>query len=293
MSNVAVQQQGAVATQSEEELIQVLQNSLYPGAQIGSVQMVLGYCQAAGLDPMQKPVHIVPMWDKNSRSMRDVIMPGISLYRTQAARTGEHVGTDEPVFGPLVSLDLGGMQIQVPEWCSVTVWRMKQGVRCAFVATEYWVENYATAGKDSVAPNTMWKKRSRGQIAKCAEAQALRKGFPEVGSAPTAEEMEGKYIGGEIDITPAQAKLSQDWVAAVSECATTEEVTAVWQSGVKEIQAAGDKALYDRFKAAVAVRGGELKEATRTVEIPAAEDEPVAQQSDAEFIAGMDSGGAQ
>lgn len=47
----------------------------------------------------------------------------------------------------------------------------------------------------SIAPNTMWAKRPRGQIAKCAEAQALRKAFPEaIGSLPTAEEMEGKYI---------------------------------------------------------------------------------------------------
>lgn len=275
MSNLATQQQGAIVAQTEEDLIRVLQNSLYPGANIGSVQMVLGYCQAAGLDPMQKPVHIVPMWDKNSRQMRDVVMPGISLYRTQAARTGEHVGTDEPVFGPMVTLDLGGPPIQVPEWCSVTVWRLKQGVRCAFVATEYWIENYATAGKDSTAPNTMWKKRSRGQIAKCAEAQALRKGFPEVGSAPTAEEMEGKYIGAEHDVQAHPATLSQDWVAAVAECTTAEEVTAVWQSGVKEIQAAGDKPLYDRFKVAVAARGAALKDAARTVEMPATE--PVAE----------------
>lgn len=271
MSNLATHQQGAIVAQTEDDLIRVLQNSLYPGAQIGSVQMVLGYCQAAGLDPMQKPVHIVPMWDKNSRSMRDVVMPGISLYRTQAARTGEHVGTDEPVFGPMVTLELGGPPIQVPEWCSVTVWRLKQGVRCAFVATEYWIENYATAGKDSTAPNTMWKKRSRGQIAKCAEAQALRKGFPEVGSAPTAEEMEGKYIGAEQDITPPAASLSQDWMAAVAECTTVQEVTAVWEAGIKEIQAAGDKLLYDRFKKAVGVRGTDLKEAARTVEMPAAD----------------------
>lgn len=46
----------------------------------------------------------------------------------------------------------------------------------------------------------MWKKRGRGQLAKCAEAQALRKGFPEVGNQPTADEMEGKTL----DMGPAE-----------------------------------------------------------------------------------------
>ncbi len=40
----------------------------------------------------------------------------------------------------------------------------------------------------------MWLKRPRGQIAKCAAAQALRLAFPEGGAQPTAEEMEGKAL---------------------------------------------------------------------------------------------------
>lgn len=185
----------ALATMDEGELMSVLQSSLYPGANVNSIKMVLGYCKAAGLDPMQKPVHIVPMWDKNSKSMRDVIMPGVGLYRTNAARTNQLAGISEPEFGPDVTV--GG--ITVPEWCRVTVKRLTGGKECSFTAREYWAENYATASKDTDAPNAMWRKRSRGQIAKCAQAQALRMAFPEAtGAAPTADEMEGKMIDAEL-----------------------------------------------------------------------------------------------
>jgi phage recombination protein Bet len=184
----------ALSTMTEAELCNVLQTSLYPGASLDSIKMVLGYCKASSLDPMRKPVHIVPMWDGKTKQMRDVVMPGVGLYRTDASRTGEHVGTDKPVYGPMVEYELSGVKICVPEWCAVTVYRLKNGIKCAYTAEEYWIENYATAGKDTTAPNSMWKKRARGQLAKCAEAQALRKAFPEVGSQPTADEMEGKSI---------------------------------------------------------------------------------------------------
>jgi len=86
---------------NEEELFKVLSNSLYVGAQTESIKMVLSYCKASGLDPMQKPVHIVPMHcstgQKDSKgydikAMRDVVMPGIGLYRIQASRSGEFAG---------------------------------------------------------------------------------------------------------------------------------------------------------------------------------------------------------
>jgi phage recombination protein Bet len=197
MSNIVLQQQTTSAitalSMNEKELIEVLQTSLYPGAALPSIKMVVSYCRAAQLDPMQKPVHIVPMWDKNAKAMRDVIMPGVGLYRTQAARTGEYAGVSEPEFGPDVTEKVGGIEMTYPKWCKVIVKRLLQnGVMAEFPSVEYWRENYATAGKDSEAPNAMWKKRPYGQIAKCAEAQALRKAFPEIGSQPTAEEMEGK-----------------------------------------------------------------------------------------------------
>lgn len=197
-------------TMSEGELVNVLQNSIYPGAQVESIKLVISYCKAQRLDPMQKPVHIVPMnvkfkgreGQKDYYDWRDVVMPGIGLYRTQAARTRSHAGTSEPEFGPTIEVDLDGKKIAVPEWCRVTVRRIVDGAPVEFTAKEFWLENYATAGKDTLAPNAMWKKRPFAQLAKCAEAQALRKGFPEIGAAPTAEEMEGKTL--EQEFGPAQ-----------------------------------------------------------------------------------------
>ena len=181
---------------NEAELMKVLQSSLYPGANPDSIKMVLSYCRATGLDVMQKPVHLVPMWDSKAGCNRDVVMPGIGLYRTQAARTG-CAGVSEPDFGPEVTESLGGVQITYPVWCRVTVKRrLATGDVVDFTAKEFWKENYAVKGgkERSIAPNAMWTKRPYGQIAKCAEAQALRKAFPEIGSEPTADEMAGKTL---------------------------------------------------------------------------------------------------
>jgi len=230
---------------NEQELLTVLENSLYPGAQKESIKLVIGYCKAAGLDPMQKPVHIVPIWDSKSGRMRDVVMPGIGLYRTQASRSGQYAGVSEPEYGPDVTKTLGGQEITFPAWCRVTVKRLlSNGQTAEFSASERWEENYAVKGGQakSVAPNAMWTRRPYAQLAKCAEAQALRKAFPELGSAPTADEMEGKEIdmGAAEVVSPSTEpkplpqypadefdKNLQAWRTAISEGrATAEQIIA-------------------------------------------------------------------
>ena len=210
MSNeiVKIDANKSLSAMTESQILAVLKSSLYPGASDDSVKMVLSYCQASGLDPMQKPVHIVPIWDSKAGQMRDVVMPGIGLYRTQASRTGQFAGMSEPEFGPDIQANIGGQDVNYPEWCKVTVKRLlDSGLIAEFTAKEYWIENYAVKGgkEKSIAPNAMWTKRKRGQIVKCTEAQAIRKAFPELGAAPTADEMEGK----EIDMGSAERVLEQ------------------------------------------------------------------------------------
>lgn len=201
----------AVVTHNEDSLVEVLGSSLYPTASANSIKLVLSYCRAAGLDPMQKPVHIVPMWNGKLKCMQDVIMPGIGLYRTSANRTGQFAGMSEPEFGPTIEQTLDKQKFSFPEWCKITVRRqLASGHIGEFTAIEYWLENYAVKGgqEKSVAPNAMWAKRPRGQLAKCAQAQALRAAFPELGALPTAEEMEGKAIEGEFRETTGSTSVA-------------------------------------------------------------------------------------
>lgn len=251
-------QSTAVSAMKEDELINVLRNSLYPGAQTDSIKMVLGYCQAAGLDPMQKPVHIVPIYDGKLKAMRDVVMPGIGLYRTQMSRTGECAGVSEPEFGPDTNDKLGGTDITYPAWCKVVVKRILPGGQIAeYAATERWKENYAMKGgqEKSVAPNAMWTKRPYAQLAKCAEAQALRKAFPELGAAPTADEMEGKEFEVQaIESTAREVKEEKPALPTMDK----EEVITRYGTDVYD----GDSGEVTKFSKKALIQQGEAKAQT-------------------------------
>ena len=235
-NEVIVQKTGIQAfAMSEDELLGVLESSLYPGAQRESIKLVVGYCKAAGLDPIKKPVHIVPMWDSKAGRTRDVIMPGIGNYRTDAARSGQYAGVTKPIFGQDVTDNIGGVKITYPVTCSVTVKRLlANGAIAEYEAEERWIENYAVRGgkEKSIAPNTMWCKRPYAQLAKCAEAQALRKAFPECGAAPTADEMEGKQIDDTlITIDQSTGEITPKELPAYSDADLDKNMTA-WQKAI-------------------------------------------------------------
>lgn len=194
----------------DESMWNALKTSVFPGAADNSVLMAVDYCRSRQLDIMMKPVHIVPMYitDKQTseKGMRDVIMPGVGLYRIQAERSGNYAGIDAPIFGPIQNVTIDGVTVAYPEFCTITMYKLlPNGDRVAYSATEYWIENYATKSRDSKAPNAMWTKRPRAQLVKCTEAQVLRRGWPEIGQDVTLEEMEGKEFASMKTVNDAPA----------------------------------------------------------------------------------------
>lgn len=202
-----------------------LQNSVFPGAKDESILLAVDYCKARKLDILKKPCHIVPMSvtdaKTGNKNWRDVIMPGIYEQRITAFRTGQMAGQDEPVFGNTVTF----RGIEAPEWCRVTVYRFINNERCAFSHTEYFSEACATT-KDG-KPNSMWSKRPRGQLAKCAEAGALRKAFPdELGGVITADEVNEEPINQHSAATPDSGTTVID----------TQSVELITPEQIKEIE---------------------------------------------------------
>jgi phage recombination protein Bet len=208
MGNHLALPDAAVTAGINQETWNALSVSVFPGAKPESITLAFQYCKARGLDILKKPVHIVPMSVKiagtNKYEYRDVIMPGIGELRTTASRTGLMAGTDKPVFGAMIEFPITDnpdvkdpIMLCVAESCEVTVWRLdKAGVPRSYTHIEFFEEAVARTKEGAV--NSMWRKRARGQLAKCAEAGALRKAFPEeLGGIYAAEEMEGKSIGGE------------------------------------------------------------------------------------------------
>ncbi len=130
----------------------------------GEALVFLHTCQRTGLDPAARQIHAVFRQGKMS------IQTGIDGYRLIADRTGVYAGNEVTAEGPL---DDGG----AVEWVEVTVRKIVAGQVVAFKARAYYRE-YVQRRQDG-SPNSMWRNMPRNQLAKCAEAAALRKAFPQ------------------------------------------------------------------------------------------------------------------
>lgn len=219
----------------DEPTWRALMNSVYPGAQPESVLMVWDYCAARRLDPLKKVAHIVPMKVKDGRTgeykWRDVVMPGIAELRITANRTGQYAGMDAPQFGPIVEYQ----GLSVPESCTVVVYKLMNGERVPFTHTEFFEEAVSTKSDGQI--NSMWKKRPRGQLSKCAEAGALRKAFPEeLGNQVSAEEMHGKSIDGSFETVD-----DDEPVAAGVTSATASDINSRVRQNAEEQQGKGQQ----------------------------------------------------
>ena len=146
-----------VVTAEQKELVK---KTVFPDATDAELQLFFFDCTRRGIHPLDKLIH--PM----KRNGKYTPITSIDLCRQRASESGEHMGTQDAVYTG---------EPGKPEFAaSVTVYKHLRGEKCAFTATARWSE-YFPGEKQGF----MWQKMPHLMLAKCAEALALRKAFPQ------------------------------------------------------------------------------------------------------------------
>lgn len=180
---------------SQEDL-QLLQDTLAKGSTPAEFKLFVHVCRHKNLDPFSKQIHAIKRWDDTLKRQVMSFQVGIDGLRLIAERTKRYEGQEGPYWcgpdGKWTDVWLGKT---VPSAARVGVYRrgFPKPIFAVALYTEYVQNNRENR------PNSMWAKMPANQLAKCAEAAALRKAFPEELSGLYAPEEMG---GQESDLEP-------------------------------------------------------------------------------------------
>ena len=151
--------------------VDLIKSQIAKGATDDELKLFLHVADKSGLDPLSRQIYFI------KRSGKMTIQTGIDGFRAVADRTGQYVGSSDPVF------EENG---EIPSKATVTVNKVVGGIVGNFTATARWEEYYP--GKSQ---GFMWNKMPHTMLGKCAEALALRKAFP--------AQLSGLYTDHEMD----------------------------------------------------------------------------------------------
>lgn len=181
--------------------------------------LFMNAAKSYGLDPFRKQISAIVFNKANAKKRNMTIIVGRDGLRSIAQRCGDYrPASKRPEYvyntelkGPLNPLGIESVSVELfkqdksGEWYPVfgeAFWEEYAPIK------EEWAENqngkWAPTGNKTLDTSGQWGKMGRVMLVKCAEAQALRAGWPDTFSGLFAEEEMDQAITREMrDITPS------------------------------------------------------------------------------------------
>ena len=199
MSNALTAAASTDVTTFTETEIDLIKTTICKDATDSELKLFLYQAKTTGLNPMARQIYAVKRWDGQQKKQVMGIQVSIDGFRLIAERTGEYTGQVGPFW-------CGSDGVWKDVWLSKEApAASKVGVmRKNFVEPCWGVARFAAYSQTTKEGNlnSMWQKMGDIMIAKCAEALALRKAFPqELSGLYTSDEM-GQANNEPANVTP-------------------------------------------------------------------------------------------
>lgn len=186
------------------EDVKLIRDTICKGADENEFKLFLYQAQKTGLNPLARQIFAVKRWDGKLKREAMAIQVSIDGFRLIAERSGHYAGQ----VGPYWCGEDG-------EWHDV--WLSSKppvAARVGALRNDFKEPCWGVARFDAYAQRTkeggltsMWAKMGDVMVAKCAEALALRKAFP--------QELSGLYTSDEME----QAQAADNEVKSVEKAA--------------------------------------------------------------------------
>jgi phage recombination protein Bet len=196
------------------EQAQLISTTIAPGCSNDELRLFAYACQRTGLDPFSRQIYAI------KRAGKLTIQVSIDGLRSISERTGQLDGSQSYWCGPDGVWVDAWLDSKPPAAAKTIIYR--KGCAHPFTATARFADFNAGQG--------LWSKMPSVMIAKCSEAQALRRAFPaDLSGVYSTDEMDQAVEPVTVTAAPAKgdAKIFQAGKVAIAKADSIAKLTEV------------------------------------------------------------------